>query len=97
MYYRLFATFEPHHPRLTGSRATNTKRGQRETARRGAWRVVGTCPAPLVAGIPMVFADPDSDWLWSASVRKLRPGTLCNPHKLLNEVIAAERSKRGRA
>jgi len=94
MYYRLFATFEPHHPKLTGSRSTNSKRGQRETMRRGAWRVVGTRPAPFAAGVPAVFAN--RDWLWSASVRKLRRGTLCNPHKLLNEVIAAERRKRAR-
>jgi len=97
MYYRLFATFEPHHPKLTGSRTTNTRRGQRETMRRGAWRVRDSFVAPFVADIPAVFADPLSGCLWSASVRQLRVGTLCNPHKLLNEVIAAERRKRGRA
>jgi len=96
MYYRLFATFEPHHPKLTGSRSTNSKRGQRETVRRGAWRVCHSVPAGIVKDIPIVFAVASERVLFSSSVRQLCRGRLCNPHKLLNEVIAAERRKRGR-
>jgi hypothetical protein len=88
MFYRLIAAFEPGHPRLTGSRSTNSKRGQEETIRRGVWRVVDCyIPAPGVVAIkvPLIAAH---DNLFCVSPRRLKVGTLCNPHKLLNEVLA---------
>ena len=87
-YYRLVAMFEPGHPRLTGSRSTNTKRGQRETSKRGAWRVLETYPWE---GMPRVFFGGEAlPELFAVSPRPLRVGTLCNPFKLLKEALAAK-------
>lgn len=88
-YYRLVAKFEPGHPKLAGSRTANSRRGQIEVAKRGAWRVLHSYPAAFVADIPIVFATTSPQRLFSSSVRPLRPGALCNPIKLLREVIAA--------
>lgn len=95
-FFRLVAKFEPGHPRLTGSCSANTRRGQQETICRGAWRVVESYEIKwLIECLPRVYVCEGE--LFSMAPRELRAGTLCNPHKLLNAALAAQRRQRGPA
>lgn len=94
--YRIICAFEPLHPRLAGTRTDSTaRRGQSPRYRRGAWRVVD-CYLALSVSHGEHFPGPDPIFaaageLYTLASRRLAPGTLCNPHRLLNAVIKDRR------
>ena len=88
--YRIIAKFEPGHPSLRGSRTTRGKRGQKEIVRRGVWRVIESFPFAKGKDI-FVFECPyHGHEVYTLSPHLFKRGVLCNPFRMLKEVLAAK-------
>jgi hypothetical protein len=92
MIYRIVATFEKGHPRLSGK----AKDLPLISYRRGAWRVLDSFSIHAAPMHPIVYTvrhyvGTQGVDLWTISDRPHKAGTLFNPHRALKRALAARR------
>lgn len=101
--YRIACRYEPDHPRIAG-RTTRKKRGGRwvgHAVRRGVFRVTSCWRSSAndlpdsPGNRPVMVADVRSEgggkFLLILATRRMRPGQLVNPRRVIAEYLAARR------